>query len=193
MTSRQEYRNWPSLSSNKSSHVEGRRRKKRKSNAHAETSEEPNDYPCDDSFPQDTISVPPSAPATPTKPFPELHDGWTNIEWTILEHTHDHIRGLGGPTPEETSPTRLAEAFIRIYETSELKKKAEEEGKEKKEFMVEEVRDRIIALRKIRDRRRSGDLPPARRLDGGSPKAGDSVKKVAEGKRRFSGILGRFW
>src|SRR5205085_10050255 len=90
---------------------------------------------------------------SPRKPFPPLSDRWTNIEWTILEHTHDHIRGLGGPSPEKIDPTKLAEAFIRVYETSELKEKAEDEGMEKKEFTVEEVRDRIVALRKIRDRR----------------------------------------
>jgi hypothetical protein len=73
--------------------------------------------------------------------------------------------------------------------------KAEEEGKEKKEFTLEEVRDRIIALRKTRDRRKSGELPPAKTLD--SPKALDSPasKNGEAGSRRISfGIFGtKFW
>jgi hypothetical protein len=96
--------------------------------------------------------------------LPELGDGWTNVEWTILEHTHDHIRNLGEENPEDIDTSKLAEAFLEIYETSEYRIKAEEEGKERKEFSKEEVRDRIIALRKTRDRRKSGELPPASKL-----------------------------
>jgi hypothetical protein len=79
-----------------------------------------------------------------------------------------------------------------------LKKKAEEEGMEKKAFTVEEVRDRIVALRKIRDRRRSGELPPARRLDEKGTVGGEKGEKGQEGegmgvRRRISGIFGKFW
>jgi hypothetical protein len=72
-----------------------------------------------------------------------------------------------------------------------LKKKAEEEGKEKKEFTVDEVRDRIVALRKIRDRRRSGELPPAKRLDltpRGSPEGRASVKSMGDKRDRVLDI-----
>jgi hypothetical protein len=72
--------------------------------------------------------------------------------------------------------------------------KAEEEGKEKKEFALEEVRDRIIALRATRDRRKPGELPPAKTLD--SPKALDTpVSKSGEaGSRLMLGIFGKkFW
>jgi hypothetical protein len=128
-------------------------------------------------------------PATPeTSKFPELGDGFTNVEWTILEHTHDHIRSLGNEEPENLDPTKLAEEFLKIYETSEYRKKAEEEGKEQKVFSVEEVRDRIVALREVRERRKSGDLPPAPKL--GSPA---SVKSSAS--RRLSGFFNfaKFW
>jgi hypothetical protein len=151
--------------------VEGRRRKKRKS-----TTIDP--------------SVEHSEPL-----LPELGDGWTNVEWTILEHTHDHIRNLGQEVPEKIDPTKLAEAFLRIYEKNELKLKAEIEGKEKKAFSKEEVRDRIIALRKTRDRRKSGELPPAKTLD--SPAKNNSPASIG-GKtvgRRISGIFekAKFW
>jgi len=129
-----------------------------------------------------------AAPVPPEKHLPELGDGWTNVEWTVLEHTHDHIRSLGGQSPESIDATKLAEAFLKIYERSELKLKAEEEGKERKEFTVEEVRDRIIALRKTRDRRKSGELPPAKTLD--SPA---SIKTTESARRRISGFLGKFW
>lgn len=72
-----------------------------------------------------------------------------------------------------------------------------------KEFTVEEVRDRIVALRKIRDRRRSGELPPAKKLDLSTPVKADNLsspdvgskssRKTGELKRRLSGLLGRFW
>jgi uncharacterized small protein (DUF1192 family) len=130
-----------------------------------------------------------ASPATqePRK-FPELGDGFTNVEWTILEHTHDHIRSLGNEEPESLDPTKLAEEFLKIYATSEYRKKAEEEGKERKVFSVGEVRDRIVALREVRERRKSGDLPPAPKL--GSPA---SVKSSAS--RRLSGFLNfaKFW
>jgi uncharacterized small protein (DUF1192 family) len=130
-----------------------------------------------------------ASPATqePRK-FPELGDGFTNVEWTILEHTHDHIRSLGNEEPESLDPTKLAEEFLKIYATSEYRKKAEEEGKERKVFSVGEVRDRIVALREVRERRKSGDLPPAPTL--GSPA---SVKSSAS--RRLSGFLNfaKFW
>lgn len=118
-----------------------------------------------------------------------MGDGWTNVEWTILEHTHDHIRNLGEETPDTIDPTKLAEAFLKIYETSEYRIKAEQEGKERKEFTKEEVRDRIIALRKTRDRRKSGELPPAGKL--ASPA---SVKSETD-KKRLSGLLNlaKFW
>lgn len=131
-----------------------------------------------------------SSPSTEkeTTTFPELGDGWTNVEWTILEHTHDHIRSRGSDEPEKLDPAKLAEEFLKIYEKSEYRKKAEEEGKEKKEFTVEEVRDRIVALRDIRDRRKSGELPPAPKL--GSPA---SIKSTAS--RRLSDLFDfvRFW
>jgi hypothetical protein len=60
----------------------------------------------------------------------------------------------------------LAEEFLKIYETSEFKKMAEKEGKSRKQFSKEEVVNRIIALRETRDRRKFGELPPAKRLDG---------------------------
>ena len=63
---------------------------------------------------------------------------------------------------------------------------------EKKEFTVEEVRDRIVALRKIRDRRKSGELPPARRLDQ-MESPGERGEGVGGIKRRISGIFGKFW
>lgn len=112
------------------------------------------------------------------------------MEWTILEHTHDHIRSLGGQAPEKIDATELAEAFLKIYETSELKLQAEKEGKERKEFSKAEVRDRIIALRKTRDRRKSGDLPPAKTL--ASPA---SIRSQESTNRRFSGLLqlAKFW
>ena len=122
--------------------------------------------------------------------LPELGDGWTNVEWTILEHTHDHIRNLGEETPESIDATKLAEEFLKIYETSEFRIKAEEEGKERKEFSKGEVRDRIIALRKTRERRKSGELPSAEKL--GSP----ASLKTSEGtNRRLSGFLqfAKFW
>ena len=152
-------------------HVEGRRRKKRKSTANENQNGE-------------------ILPSPPGQNIPELGDGWTNVEWTILEHTHDHIRSLGAEAPESIDPTKLAEVFLKIYETSELKLKAEEEGKERKEFTKEEVRDRIIALRKTRDRRRSGELPPAGKLD--SPA---SVRSRETAGRRLSGFLqmAKFW
>ena len=68
--------------------------------------------------------------------------------------------------------------------------KAEEEGKEKKEFTLEEVTDRIIALRKTRDRRKSGELPPAKTLD--SPKAW-IVGRVRMGKREVGVNIRDFW
>jgi len=120
--------------------------------------------------------------------FPELGDGWTNVEWTILEHTHDHIRSLGNEEPEKLDPTKLAEEFLKIYEKSEYRKKAEEEGKEKKVFSVEEVRDRIIALRDIRERRKSGELPPA-------PKLGSPASIKSQAARRLSDFFNfaKFW
>jgi len=125
-----------------------------------------------------------------TKHLPELGDGWTNVEWTILEHTHDHIRNLGEENPEDIDASKLAEAFLKIYELSDYRIKAEEEGKERKVFSEEEVRDRIIALRKTRDRRKSGELPPANKL--GSPA---SVKTTDSSGRRLSGFLklAKFW
>ena len=176
-----------------SSHVDSRRRKKRKSNAQEEDLGD-DSFRGDSLIPLDDEHKNSNALSTPSpkKPFPPLSDGWTNIEWTILEHTHDHIRGLGGPSPEKIDPTKLAEAFIRIYETSELKKKAEEEGMEKKEFTVEEVRDRIVALRKIRDRRKSGELPPAKRLDQ-MESPGERGEGIGGMRRRISGIFGKFW
>ena len=130
-------------------------------------------------------------PSTSKEPtLPEFGDGWTNVEWTILEHTHDHIRSLGKEEPEKLDPTKLAEEFLKIYEKSEFKTKALEEGKEKKVFTVEEVRDRIVALRDIRERRKSGELPPAPRL--ASPA---SIKSEDKGSRRLSGLLSyaKFW
>ena len=112
------------------------------------------------------------------------------MEWTILEHTHDHIRNLGS-TPEKTDPTKLAEAFLEIYSTSELKIKAENEGKGHKEFTKEEVRDRIIAMRDVRERRKSGELPPARKLSNPASVNGGDKPQV----RRISGLLQltKFW
>jgi hypothetical protein len=109
-----------------------------------------------------------------------------------LEHTHDHIRSIGEETPENIDATKLAEEFLKIYETSEYRIKAEEEGKEKKEFSKEEVRDRIIALRETRDRRKSGELPPADKL----PKSPASGKGGETVTRRLSGLLhlaSKFW
>jgi hypothetical protein len=85
---------------------------------------------------------------------------------------------------------KLAEAFLKIYETSEFRIKAEEEGKERKEFSKEEVRDRIVALRETRDRRKSGELPPAKVLN--SP---GNVKREGSTERRLSGLfrLAKFW
>lgn len=85
---------------------------------------------------------------------------------------------------------KLAEAFLKIYETSEFRIKAEQEGKERKEFSKEEVRDRIVALRKTRERRKSGELPPAKLLD--SP---GKVKPEDNTGRRISGLfrLAKFW
>lgn len=122
------------------------------------------------------------------KVVPELGDGWTNVEWTILEHTHDHIRNVGEEDPEKIDPTKLAEAFLKLYETSEFKQKAEQEGKKMKQFTKEEVRDRIVALRKTRDRRRSGELPPAGKL--GSPA---SIKSNGTIGRRLSGLFSKLW
>lgn len=126
------------------------------------------------------------------KPYlPELGDGWTNVEWAILEHTHDHIRSLGDEEPEKIDADKLAEAFLKIYETSELKLKAEEEGMETKGFSKQEVKDRIIALRETRERRKSGELPPAETLDSAtSLKPGENLVH-----RRLSGILSvaKFW
>jgi hypothetical protein len=179
MISRQEYCKNPNYLIN-SRHVEGRRRKKRKSGANDEntTNDKENDSPVSTRHPSHESLL------------PELGDGWTNVEWTILEHTHDHIRSLGGQAPEKIPATELAEAFLKIYETSELKLKAEEEGKERKIFSKEEVRDRIIALRKTRDRRKSGELPPAKKL--GSPA---SIKSQEPANRRLSGLLqlAKFW
>ena len=155
-----------------SSHKDSRRKKRRKSGtADNAEADQDSDHP--------DISS-----------FPELGDGWTNVEWAILEHTHDHIRNLGEENPEKIDAMKLAEAFLKIYETSELKLKAEEEGKERKEFSKEEVKDRIIALRQTRERRKSGELPPARKL--GSPA---SVKSEEKGGRRLSGIfsMAKFW
>ena len=164
----------PHLVQSHCSHVEGRRRKKRKSAANGEgnASEDNGVFEVE------------------TKQLPELGDGWTNVEWTILEHTHDHIRNLGEENPEDIDASKLAEAFLEIYKTSEYRIKAEEEGKERKEFSKEEVRDRIIALRKTRDRRKSGELPPASKL--GSPA---SVKSTDASGRRLSGFLklAKFW
>jgi hypothetical protein len=134
-------------------------------------------------------TIQPIADTPPKLSLPELGDGWTNVEWTILEHTHDHIRSLGGESPESIDPTTLAEEFLKIYEKSELKKKAEEEGKERKQFTMEEVRDRIVALRKTRDRRKSGELPPAGTVDM-SPA---SVKSTNSLRRQISGFFGKFW
>jgi hypothetical protein len=173
--SRQEFRNI-SIKSNLTncSHVEGRRRKKRKSAVNG-----------DENVQEDNV-----VSEVDTTQLPELGDGWTNVEWTILEHTHDHIRNLGEENPEDIDAAKLAEAFLEIYETSEYRIKAEDEGKERKEFSKEEVRDRIIALRKTRDRRKSGELPPARKLD--SPA---SVKSTDTSGRRLSGFLklAKFW
>jgi hypothetical protein len=154
--------------------VEGRRREKRKSGIADEGA-------VDDE--KENLEL------TEDQITPELGDGWTNIEWTILEYTHDHIRNLGEELPENKDATELAEAFLQIYETSELKLKAEQTGKERKEFSREEVRDRILALRKTRDRRKSGELPPAKKL--GSP----TNVKSQDPERRFSGLLQRakFW
>jgi len=128
---------------------------------------------------------------TPPKPsLPELADGWTNVEWTILEHTHDHIRSLGGQSPESIDPTILAEEFLKIYEKSELKKKAEDQGKAHKHFSKEEVRDRIIALRQTRDRRKSGELPPPGTINTQSPASTKSTNSL---RRRISGFFGKFW
>jgi hypothetical protein len=154
--------------------MEGRRRKKRRSDGN--NNEPPQD---ENSFSGDPVTS-----------LPELGDGWTNVEWTILEHTHDHIRNLGEENPEEIDALKLAEAFLKLYETSEYRIKAEEEGKERKQFSKEEVRDRILALRETRDRRKSGELPPAKIL--GSPANGKGTDK---GTRRLSGILqlAKFW
>jgi hypothetical protein len=153
--------------------VESRRRKKRKSAA--------NENP-EESAPIDT-----KQDSTPKK-APELGDGWTNIEWTILEHTHDHIRNLGEEDPEKVDPTKLAEEFLKLYAKSDLKLQAEREGKVMKEFSKEEVRDRIIALRQTRDRRRSGELPSPGKLL--SPA---SIKSIENIKRRVSGFLAKLW
>jgi hypothetical protein len=85
---------------------------------------------------------------------------------------------------------KLAETFLKIYETSEFRIKAEEEGKERKQFSKEEVRDRIIALRETRERRKSGELPPAKLLN--SP---GKVKRQDNAERRLSGLfrLPKFW
>jgi hypothetical protein len=137
--------------------------------------------------------TPPKVIASPSSPkqstFPDLGDGWTNVEWTILEHTHDHIRNLGNEEPEKLDPTELAQEFLKIYEKSEFRKKAEEEGKEHKVFSVEEVRDRIVALRDIRKRRKSGELPPAPKLH--SPASIKSQTSL----RRLSAFFNftRFW
>ena len=156
------------------SHVEGRRKMKRKSSANGDHDGH-NDR---------------SAPDVEATQVPELGDGWTNVEWTILEHTHDHIRNLGEENPEDIDASTLAEAFLKIYETSEYRIKAEEEGKESKEFSKEEVSDRIIALRKTRDRRKSGELPPAKKLGGSA-----DVKSTDMSTRRLSGLLNlaKFW
>jgi len=92
-------------------------------------------------------------------------------------------------------PTALATEFLKIYATSELKVKAEEEGKQHKEFSVEEVRDRIVALRQTKKRRESGELPPAKVLSSpsGSVKSTQSQKE----NRRLSGLgllkMAKFW
>jgi hypothetical protein len=121
------------------------------------------------------------------KSFPKLGDGWTNVEWTILEHTHDHIRDLGEESPDSVDAMKLAKAFLEIYENSEFRIKAEEQGMEHKEFSKEEVRDRIIALRQTRDRRKSGDLAPAKKLD--------DLRDGGKKGPRLSGLLNlaKFW
>ena len=85
---------------------------------------------------------------------------------------------------------KLAQEFLKIYETSEFRIKAEQEGKERKEFTKEEVRDRIVGLRETRDRRKSGELPPAGKLE--SPV---SIKTEETSNRQFSGLLNlaKFW
>jgi len=175
MTSKPAYRTYY-FSLAYSSHVESRRRKKRKSAANEGAKEE---EPIETNGKEET----------PSKAVaPELGDGWTNVEWTILEHTHDHIRNIGEDDPEKVDPTKLAEIFLKLYETHELRLRAEKEGKAMKEFSKEEVRDRIIALRKTRDRRRSGEIPLPAKL--GSPA---SVRSIDSIRRRFSGFLSKLW
>ena len=155
-------------------HLEGRQRKKRKSAAHETGATDDKNL---------------SANNKNGNALPELGDGWTNVEWTILEHTHDHIRNLGEESPMNVDVTRVAEEFLKIYESSEYRIKAEDEGKERKEFSKDEVRDRIIALRKTRDRRRSGELP-AEKLGNPGAVTGENTTR-----QRLSGLLNlaRFW
>ena len=145
-------------------------------------SHEPNTPPATATPPK---AAPPKTPQT--SKFPQLADGFSNVEWTILEHTHDHLRNLGNEEPEKLDPTKVAEEFLKIYATSEYRKKAEEQGKEK-EFSVEEVRDRIVALREVRERRKSGELPPA-------PKLGSPASVTSTASRRLSGFFNfaKFW
>ena len=87
------------------------------------------------------------------------------MEWAILEHTHDNT--FPKESAETIDPMKLAESFLKVYETNEFRIKAEEKGKQGKEFSKDEVRDRIVALRETRNRRKSGELPTHGNTDTG--------------------------